>query len=152
MQWLYPWLHLAHVLLVIVAVGFNLSYAIWIRHAERQPRHLGHTLRGVKLLDDRFANPAYALLLVTGFGMVIVGGLDLGRFWLGASLGLYILVVVIGLALYTPTLREQIEVLETHGPEHELFGDLRRRAAWLGAVLGLLVLVIVALMVLKPGG
>jgi hypothetical protein len=52
----------------------NASYAIWLARAAREPQHLGHVLRGVKLLDDRFANPAYGLLLVTGLLNVVVGG------------------------------------------------------------------------------
>ena len=151
MQWLYPWLHVTHVLLVIVAVGFNLSYAFWLRRAAAEPRHYGHVLRGIRTIDSRFTNPAYGLLLVTGMGMVLVGGMDLGTPWLGASLGHYILVMVISLVLFGPTLREQAEVLEQHGPQHELFVDLRRRATWIGGVAGALVLVIVGLMVLKPG-
>ncbi|MGH2673114.1 MAG: hypothetical protein ACRDHC_09065 [Actinomycetota bacterium] len=38
-------------------------------------------LRGIKVLDDRFANPAYGLLLVTGLIMVWVGDLSLTQFW-----------------------------------------------------------------------
>jgi hypothetical protein len=36
----------------------------------------------VRFLDDRIANPAYVLLLVTGLSMVWVGDLDLTQFWL----------------------------------------------------------------------
>ena len=60
---LYPYIKLLHVLLAIVAVGFNASYGIWLARAAREPEHLGHVLRGIKILDDRFANPAYGLLL-----------------------------------------------------------------------------------------
>ena len=51
---LYPWLNTGHILLAIVAVGFNLTYGILIRRAAAEPEHFGHVLRTVKVLDDRF--------------------------------------------------------------------------------------------------
>jgi len=55
-----------HILLAIIAFGFNATYAIWITRAQRHPEHLDFALRGVKILDDYFANPAYLLLLASG--------------------------------------------------------------------------------------
>ena len=95
-----------HVLLAIVAVGFNATYGVWLARAAREPEHEGFTLKGVKLLDDRFANPAYALLLVTGLLMVWIGDLDLTQFWLLSALVLYAVAVGLGLFGYTPTLSE----------------------------------------------
>jgi hypothetical protein len=37
-------------------------------------------VRPVKVLDDRFANPAYVLLLLTGLTMVRLGDVDLTQF------------------------------------------------------------------------
>ncbi len=48
-----------HIFFAIVAVGFNISYAVWLARAARTPQHLGLALRGVKFLDDYFANPCY---------------------------------------------------------------------------------------------
>ncbi|MGI8708687.1 MAG: DUF2269 family protein, partial [Actinomycetota bacterium] len=67
---LYLFLKFLHVLLAIVAVGFNASYGIWTARAAKEPEHELHTLKGIRTLDDRFANPAYVLLLVTGVSMV----------------------------------------------------------------------------------
>lgn len=139
-----------HVLLAIVAVGFNATYGIWLARAAREPEHEAFTLRGVKLLDDRFANPAYALLLVTGLLMVWIGDLDLTQFWLLAALVLYAIAVVLGLLVYTPTLRNQIAVLESSGAASAEFQALSRRGAALGIVLAIDVIVIVFLMVTKP--
>ncbi len=85
-----------HVLLAIVAVGFNASYGIWLARAAREPAHLGHVLRGIKTLDDRFANPAYALLLVTGLGMTFVTSFPLTTRWILSSLALYAVLLVVG--------------------------------------------------------
>ena len=94
----YTFLKFLHVLLAVIAVGFNASYAIWLARAQKEPEHVGFALKGVKVLDDRFANPAYGLLLVTGLAMVWVGDLDLTTFWLAAGLVLYVIAVLVGAA------------------------------------------------------
>ena len=147
---LYTVIKFFHVLLAILAVGFNASYGIWVTRAAREPEHQLHVLRGIKVLDDRFANPAYALLLVTGFAMVIVGDLALSTFWIAAALVLYAVLLVVALAVYTPTLRRQIAVLESHGADSEEYRRVSRRQGVVGPMLGVIVLVIVFLMVTKP--
>lgn len=147
---IYPWLKSLHVLLAVVAVGFNMSYAILIRRASAEPQHLGHVLRTVKFLDDRFANPAYALLLVVGLAMVWVGDWDITTFWILASLALYIAAVVLGIAVYSPTLRGQIAALDAGGPDSPEYRALTTRGSIVGGVLGVLVVVIIVMMVVKP--
>lgn len=139
-----------HVLLAIVAVGFNASYAIWLGRAAREAEHTSFAVRGVKFLDDRFSNPAYVLLLVTGLLMVWVGDVDLTQFWLATSLVLYALLVVVGLFVYTPTLRRQVEALSSAGPGSAEFRGLSTRGTIVGITLAVDVLVIVFLMVTKP--
>ena len=146
----YEVLKFFHVLLAIVAVGFNASYAIWLARAAREPEHEGFALRGVKLLDDRFANPAYALLLVTGLLMVWVGHLELAQFWLLTALVLYAVAVGLGLFVYTPTLRAQIATLEASGSGCPEFQALAKRGTTVGIVLAVDVIAIVFLMVTKP--
>jgi uncharacterized membrane protein len=150
LAFLYPWLKVIHILLAVVAVGFNFSYGILIGRALREPDHLGHVLRTVKTLDDRFANPAYGLLLVFGLAMVFVGPWAITDLWILLSLGLYVVMVAVAAALYTPTLRNQIAALEAHGAASAEFAALSARGTRLGMVLGALVVVIIGLMVLKP--
>ncbi len=147
---LYTSLKFLHIFLAIVAVGFNASYGIWIARAASQPEHLGHVLRGIKILDDRFANPAYGLLLVTGISMVLVGPWSFTTFWIAAALVLWIITLILGVALYSPTLRNQIAVLETAGPNSPEFQSLSSRARVLGIVLIIPVILILFLMVFKP--
>lgn len=147
---MYTTLKFLHVLLAIVAVGFNASYGIWLAAAARNPENEGFVLRRIKVLDDRFANPAYGLLLVTGLLMVWVGDLSLATFWLAAALVLYGVLLVLGLGVYTPTLRRQIRALEDHGPSSPEFRALAGRGTLVGAALGVVVVVIVFLMVTKP--
>ncbi|HEV3474514.1 MAG TPA: DUF2269 family protein [Actinomycetota bacterium] len=139
-----------HVVLAIIAVGFNASYGIWLSRAARDPDHELHVLRGIKALDDRFANPAYALLLVTGLIMVAISGVRITDFWIAAGLALYALVVVVGAGLYTPTLRRQIEVLEVQGPTSPAYQRLATRSRITGIGLAIPTIIIVFLMVTKP--
>lgn len=150
-QWLYPWLKYLHVVLAIAAVGFNMSYSVWLARAARDPGSWPFVLRGIKILDDRIANPAYALLLVTGLGMVLVGGLDITRFWLLAALALYVAVMVVGIAAYSPVLRRQVALAEDGQTDTPDFARLGNRGRLLGILLAVIVLVIVFLMVAKPG-
>ncbi len=109
-----------HPLLAIVAVGFTASYGIWLARAAREPAHLGHVLPGIKVLDDRFANPAYALLLVTGLTLTFIAGIPLTTRWILSALVLYAVLIIVGLAVYTPTLRRQIALFRERGS-----GELR---------------------------
>jgi uncharacterized membrane protein len=141
-----------HVLLAIVAVGFNASYGIWLARAANAPQATqSHVLRTIKFMDDRIANPAYGLLLLTGLLMIFSAGIPV-RLWIALSIGLWLVLVVVGLAVYTPTLREQIRVLESEGPDSEEYRRLSSRGRTLGIVLGIIVVVIVFLMVTKPSG
>ena len=69
-----------HVLLAIIAVGFNATYGVWLARVAREPVPTqSYVLHGIKRLDDWFANPAYVLLAVTGVTMVLVGELRFTR-------------------------------------------------------------------------
>lgn len=148
---LYLILKWLHVLLAAVAIGANLTYSVWLIRASRAPEVLPFTLRGIKILDDRMANPAYGLLLVTGLGMVFVGPWPLTTPWILISLALYLVVVLLGLFGYTPTLRKQIELVESGSRESAEYTALSQRGTILGIALGVLVVAIVFLMVVKPG-
>ena len=148
---LYLILKWLHVLLAIAAIGANITYGIWLSRASRTPEVLPFTLRGVKILDDRIANPAYGLLLVTGVALVFVGGWSFTTPWILISLALYVVVVLLGLFGYTPTLRRQIQLVENGGQSSPEYAALARRGTILGIVLAVLVVVIVFFMVVKPG-
>ena len=140
-----------HVLLAIVAVGFNASYSIWLARAATAPQATqSHVLRTIKFLDDRFANPAYVLLLVSGLFMVVNAGIPFSRFWIAGAMGLWLVLMFVGAGVYTPTLRDQIRVLEAAGPESEEYRRLSARGRNVGIVLAIVVVIIVFLMVTKP--
>ncbi len=149
----YTLLKFIHIVLAIVAVGFNASYGLVIARARSvgtDPREMRFALRTVKVMDDYFANPCYALLLVTGVGMVQVAGYSWSLRWIYLSMTLLLVAFVIAIGFYSPTLRREIAVLESRGPSDPEFLALSKRGAILGGVLGVIVVTIVALMVFKP--
>ncbi len=147
---MYDFLRFLHVLLAIAAIGSNLTYGMWIGWAAREPRQLAFALRGVKMLDDRIANPSYVLLLITGLAMLYVRRIAWTTPWVLAGLILYAVVAVVGLRGYSPVLRKQIAALESGGPDAPAYQQLARRGLRLGIVMAVLVVVIVFLMVTKP--
>ena len=141
-----------HVMAAITAVGANITYAIWIVRSRSEAAHAGFALRGVKFIDDRIANPAYGVLLVTGLLMLVAGRIALTTFWVVAALVLFVILVVIGVGFYSPTLRDQIKLLGDGAGDaaSAAFMRLGRRGQILGQAMGLVVVLIVVLMVFKP--
>ncbi len=140
-----------HVLLAIIAVGFNASYGVWLARVAREPVPTqSFVLRGIKRLDDWFANPAYALLAVTGVTMVFIGELRFTTFWIAGGIVLWAIAVALGFFVYTPMLRNQIQALETVGPESDDYKRHASNARFMGVLLAVIVVVIIFLMVTKP--
>lgn len=147
----YDILQFLHVLFAIVAVGFNISYSVWLARAARDPsEHRLYVLRGIKVLDDRIANPAYGLLLITGLWMVAISPLELTTLWILVSLILWVVVILVGLLMYTPALRNQAGALESEGPDSDAYRRAELRQRVIGIGLSIPVVVIVFLMVTKP--
>ena len=147
---LYEFLKFLHVLMAVVAVGFNASYGVWLARAAREPEHAAHVLRGIKVLDDRFATPAYVLLLVLGMAMVWESGIGFSTFWIAASLVLYVVVVGVAIVGFTPSLYRQVQLAESGQVGSEEYRQVAKRSGRLGGAIGVIVLVIVFFMVTKP--
>jgi uncharacterized membrane protein len=145
---LYLILKFIHVAAAIVAVGSNVTYAFWLRRAGNDPEQIRRALESVHVLDTRIANPGYIVLLLTGLGMALNVGMPLTTPWIAAALVLYVLVALLGIAVFSPTLRRQRELAA------DPTSDAYRRTAARGNALGMLVVSIVAvilgLMVFKP--
>jgi hypothetical protein len=62
-----------------------------------------------------------------------------------------VLAVLVGLLGYTPTLRRQIQLLDSDGVQSPGYQAAASRGRTLGIILAVLVVVIVFLMVVKPG-
>jgi uncharacterized membrane protein len=144
---LIKWLH---VLAAITALGANITYGFWITRATRDPAVLPFTLRSIKIIDDRIANPAYGVLLITGLAMAWVGQLPLRTPWLATALVLYVVMAVVAGAGYTPALKRQMAALDRSGAGSAEYKAAAAHGQRLGAVLGIIVITIVFLMVVKP--
>ncbi|MEJ7803049.1 MAG: DUF2269 family protein [Candidatus Limnocylindria bacterium] len=150
MDW-YPWLKTLHIFFAIVAVGLNISYAVWQARAAREPEHTGYALRGIKFLDDRIANPAYAGLLVVGILLVLLGPWAFTQLWVAAAIGLYLFMGAVAFFFYSPTLTKLIASYESGGAATAEFKALSGRSRMVGILLAVLVVAIIVLMVIKPG-
>jgi uncharacterized membrane protein len=145
----YLMLKLLHILSAIVAVGSNVTYGIWNVRAAGDPSHMGFALKGIKFIDDRIANPAYGVLLLTGLIMMFAGNWGFAL-WIIITLILFAAVIVLGIAFYSPLLKNQIRLVEageTASPEFARLSAVSRR---FGPGLGIIVLAILVLMVFKP--
>jgi uncharacterized membrane protein len=142
-------LKLIHVLAAITAVGANLTYTYWMRYAGQDRDRLVWTMKGIRRLDNFIATPAYVVLLITGVLMVIGGVFSFQTGWIIAALALYVVVVVIGIALYAPGLKRQIAEAEVD-PTSPAYAAAARRTNLFGLITTAIVLVIVVLMVTKP--
>lgn len=147
---LYSIVKFVHVVLAIVAVGANATYGLWFVRAQSHPESAETIIRGIKLIDDRVANPAYGLLLVTGLIEAYIGHYSAGTLWIDLALALYVVLVVVGAAVYSPTLKKQIAAVASRGVNSPEAQRLASRGRAVGISLGVVALAIVFLMVVKP--
>jgi uncharacterized membrane protein len=145
----YLLLKYVHVLLAITAVGSNITYAAWNARGAMQSQHLGFALRGIKFIDDYIANPCYGLLLLTGLVLRFIGFTGWPR-WMISAIVLYVVLIVIALAGYSPSLRRQVAALEAEGESSATYHKWAGRARITGIATMPFVLAILFLMVVKP--
>ena len=140
---------LIHILAVISALGANATYQFWYSRAGRDKAKLLFVIESVRALDTRVANPSYVVALLAGIATVITGSFSFESLWIALSIVLYIVVAVVGMALYAPAMRRQ-QALAEADPTSAEYEAVARRTRMLGGIATGLVLVIVVLMVLKP--
>ena len=142
-------LKLLHILSAVVAVGANLTYAFWIRRAERDPQHLAWVIGTIRRLDNRIATPSYVVVLITGLLMVFGGYFSFGMSWIQLAIALYVLVVIVAITAFAPAFRRQLAAAE-RDPAAPEYRELARRSMLLTWLTIGIVVVIVYLMVFKP--
>ncbi len=147
---LYLILKWLHILAAVTALGANITYSIWRSRAAKNPENLSFTLRTVRLIDMRLANPAYMALLLLGLIMVYLGRWRITSPWLVTAILLYVVVFLLGFFVIAPISRRQLTLVETAQPGSEEYRAVARRANRVGAVLVAVVVAILFLMVVKP--
>jgi uncharacterized membrane protein len=148
MSW-YSLLKFVHVLLAITAVGSNITYAAWNARGAMEPQHLPFALRGIKFIDNRVANPAYGLLLITGLTLVAVGQWGF-KGWIVSALILFVILIVVAVGFYSRVTNRQIQVLEAEGAASPAYRRVEGQARLYGIISGVIALLIVFMMVVKP--
>jgi uncharacterized membrane protein len=139
-----------HIFAAITAVGMNISYGIWLGRAGSDLARNTFALKTIKFVDDRIANPAYGLLLITGLLMVFTLPVPITTLWIEIALVLYVLLMGVGIGIYSPTLRHQVRLAEAGDVTSAEFASLSSRGLVLGIVLGVLAFLILVMMVFKP--
>ncbi|HKC18817.1 MAG TPA: DUF2269 family protein [Candidatus Dormibacteraeota bacterium] len=138
-----------HIAAAIVAVGANVTYGVWNARAAGDPSHTGFMLKGLKFLDDRIANPAYGVLFLSGLIMVFAGRWGF-QLWVVVAIVLFIAIAVLGFAVFSPMLRDQIRLADAGDTTSPEFMRRAKTSRMIGPILGLLVIVILVMMVFKP--
>jgi uncharacterized membrane protein len=146
----YLWLKLLHVLAAIVAVGTNVTYFVWLRLVREQSTDDAFVLNGLYALDRRLANPAYVVLPVTGIIMVLIGDIGFSTLWVAASLTLFIVLGAFAGAVFTPSLKRQIQLAQTGGRDSPEYAAAAKRTTTTGVVTMVIIAAIVFFMVMKP--
>ena len=139
-----------HIFAAIIAVGMNVSYGIWLGRANHDLARNTFALKTIKFIDDRIANPAYGVLLLTGLLMMLTAGISLLTLWIDIALVLYVALLVVGFGFYSPTLRNQVKLVEAGDSTSAEFQRLNSRGTTLGIALGVIVFLILVMMVFKP--
>lgn len=147
---LFSTLKFIHIFAAAIAVGMNISYGIWIARAQNDLASNTFALKTIRFIDDRIANPAYGVLLLTGLLMVWRLQIPILTLWIDVALVLYVVLLVVGIGFYSPTLRSQVKLVEAGDSTSAEFQRLGSRGRILGITLGVIVFLILVIMVFKP--
>ena len=138
-----------HIFAAIVAVGANITYGVWNARSQSDGAHLGFALKGIKFIDDRIANPAYGVVLLTGLIMIFAGSWGF-KLWIVLALILFAAVVGAAVAFYSPLLNRMIRMVDAGQATSSEFAVLVNRNRALGIVFAVLIALILVMMVFKP--
>lgn len=139
-----------YLLLLIIAVGPNVTYPLWIQRATANREVLPFILKGIKAISDRIVLPATGLALIAWVLMVYVSGLSLLIPWVLLTAVFWLAALLIGLLGYSPTLRKQIVLAESAGADTDEYKSAAWRGMILGIVIGLVALLILLLLAFQP--
>lgn len=144
-------LKLLHILAAIIAVGFNLSYVVWLVRGKMNRSHQLFALQGVKFMDDWLANPSYIVGLVTGLLMCYINQINIVKVhWILVPLVLFGVMGIVAFGFYSPTLSKQIRLLQEKGDQDSEYKAVDKKQTILGVILFVFALTIVGIMVIKP--
>ena len=149
---LFTSLKFLHVLLTIVAVGFNAAFGLILGRARgggadgREMKFALGTVRAMAVV----AHTCYLLVLLTGVALVHVAGYPWSLKWIHVSLALFVIAFLTATFLLFPLMRRRMTALEARGPADAEFIAMSKRSTMIGGALTLITLVILWLMIAKP--
>lgn len=108
-----------YLILLIIAIGPNVTYATWIQRATGNKETLLFSLQGIKVINNRIVLPAVGLALITWIGMVYLSGQSLQIPWVLLTAIFWLVIFLLGLFGYSRILSRQISLVESAGPNHE---------------------------------
>jgi len=147
-----------HVTAVVVGFGSTFAESLMFPVALKLGnRYLPYVHRLQLAINQRFATPALAVVLVTGIYQVIEGRWSFGSFWISATLAIVIVLGALIGGYFIPTDRRLAPMAEAElGAEgvtlSEEYQRSARREGIAGGVAGVLIVVAIFLMVTKLGG
>ena len=145
-----------HVSAVVVGFGATFAEAIMFPVAMKTGvRHLPYVHQLQLAINQRMANPALVLIILTGIYQTIDGDWGFGSFWISATFAIAIVLGGLNGAYFVPADRRlgpmvQRDLDEAGQPSDEYLRQARTEGM-VGAVAGLLVIAAIFLMVTKPG-
>lgn len=139
-----------HVLSAIIGVGANITYIALFAGTKRDQNSVIYTLKTIRLLDSRLANPAYIMALITGLIMAFTAPFPITTPWILSALILYLSIFILGIFVYTPAFRRQMRLIENEGVESQTYQAAARFGNILLGLVTFLAVLIVFLMVVKP--
>jgi Predicted integral membrane protein (DUF2269) len=145
-----------HVSAVVVGFGATFAEALLFPVAMKAGvRHLPFVHEMQLAINQRLANPALGLIILTGIFQTIDGDWGFGSFWISATFAIAIVLGGMNGAYFVPTDRRLAPMvardLEESGAPSDDYLREARREGMIGAVAGLLVIAAIFLMVTKPG-
>ena len=144
---------LLHVLAACLAIGSTATYGAWgLMGAKAGEAFEGFALRGIQWVDKHIANPAFAVLLLSGGAMVHLGGQAWSEAWLWQSALGMLVTETLAYAVFQPLLRRQIAAFERGGSADAQYQRLSAQALRLGWAFTAINAYILILMVYKPAG
>lgn len=151
------WLHISA---ATVGLGATFALAILFQVAlKADPRYMPLVHRVQRAVNQRLANPALLIILITGIYQVSDGPWSFGDAWISATFAIVIALGAIIGAYFIPTDKrlEQVATEEIAaagtGPVQfsQSYLDKLKQEGLVGTVNGLLIVIAIFLMVVKPG-
>jgi hypothetical protein len=143
-----------HVTAVVVGFGATFAGALMFPIAlQMDERHLPYAHRLSLAINQRFANPALLVIILTGFYQVGKGDWSFGSFWIS---GTFAIAIVLGGLLggyFIPADKKLGAMAERDlaaGGLSDEYRRLAKREGQIGALAGVLIVIAIFLMVVKP--